>query len=597
MENSSSAEKTPSFSKVLNQKVVVLAALIGAAQGLVGWSVDELWPGRNDEFTSFFTERYTLLAVLYFVFAGGLCAQLLLKNSLGIREWGMAIGTGLLFGLITCWSLYQLVVVLGKSRLYGSDGGHLFEIFLFFLLLAYVLIPYLQAWHGRIDGHFQYHDLYRHSWDNFFIVSVGLLLAGVYWLLIVLWVSLFKILNIEIFADIFFSSSFAWITIMAVIGVGITIGINNEKVIGTLRNIALAICKLLMPLTAVITILFTATLPFVGLQPIWNTNQSTPILIALIATNVLFVNGIIQDAFEVKYPDILKKLVNISLFMIPILAVIAAYSTWLRIDQHGLTPHRIYSSLIILIAFCYSFSYPWAVLKSQSQWLEKVRTPNIYTGFLICVLIVLTHSPVLDPLKLSASNQYNRLIEKKVEVDKFDFGTLHYKWGKPGQYYLQKIRDLEEHPALDEISDGLALLDKTNGYYEWQRHLKKTVTLNRKKIKVLSVPSRGISSDREIPDSFYIALKPNDCQKSCYLLFLDLDGDAQEEILKFTSLSRPYSVAVYGLKGDVWVRLGRYDRIGRTDKKIDQHLNETGVELIDQKYKNLSIGDSEWDFR
>lgn len=179
--------KTASFlTSFRKHKIIVLAALIGMAQGLVGWIVTALWPGKTVVISSFLTERSTLLPLFYFVFAGGLCAQLLLKNKPEKREWGMAIGTGLLFALMAHWSLSQLILDVGEGRRYTDGSSHIPSIALLFLLLAYVLIPYLQAWRGRVDGRFQYHDLYRHSWDNFFIVSVGLLLAAIYWLLIVL---------------------------------------------------------------------------------------------------------------------------------------------------------------------------------------------------------------------------------------------------------------------------------------------------------------------------------------------------------------------------------------------------------------------------
>lgn len=590
MENSTALKPLENRS-TLTQKTVLLAAAIGAIQGLVGWLFGEYWSDDDDVITSFFTERSTLFAFFNFAIVGGLCAQLLLKNKLEKQEWCMALGTGLLFAMLGYWSLHREIA---DNYKYGY--GYLFENFWFFLLFAYVLIPYLQAWRGRANKQYQYHDLYRHSWDNFFIVAVGLLLSGIYWLLIVLWVALFKILGIKIFEEIFFDNSFIWISNMMVIGIGITIGINNDQIIGTLRNIALAICKLLMPLTAVITILFTVTLPFVGLRPVWDTNHSTPILIILIVANIFFVNGIVQDTLNVKYPSVLKKLVNISLFMMPVLAITAAYSTWLRINQYGLSPDRIYSTLIILVAFCYSFSYPWAAIKSQSQWLEKIRKPNIYIGIVICALVIITHSPLLDPFRISASNQYHRLMENKIEIDDFDFGALRYKFGKPGRYYLQKIRDLTEHERLTEIQAKLVLLDKTKTYHLWKKYLPKTEKLIRDNIEVLSVPSLGLTSDRKIPESFYRALNPRDCRTSCYLLFLDINHDGQEEIIKFTNLDNPYSADVYGLSDNEWVNLGEYRSIGVPQKDIDVHLIETGVKLIDPKYQNLVIGESEWDF-
>jgi len=583
----------------LEKRIVLLAALIGALQGLTGWIVSEYWPDKTQAGLYIYQQQPFLLACFSLMMTGGLCLQLFLKQHLNRRGWLMSLGTGVLFALISYWSLYQFQFELEDGQRYGRHGDMLFELFWYFLLLAYVLFPYLQSWSSRISGHFNYQDLFRHSWDNYFIVSVGLILAGVYWLLIVLWVSLFKIVDIEIFEDIFYHAGFIWVTILSVIGIGITIGINNEKIIGTLRSIALSICKFLMPLTAIITLLFTFTLLFVGLQPVWDTNHSTPILVLLIAANILFINGIVQDAVNVQYPGLLKKLVNLAIFMMPILALIAAYSTWLRIDQHGLSPQRVYSSLIIFVAFSYSLTYPWAVVSSKKQWLENIQRPNIVIGLLICFLVIITHSPVFDPLQLSAANQYQRLIEKDLSIEEFDFGVLQYKFGKPGRYYLKQIRDLESHPEIVKIRARLKLLDNTKSYYDWKTYLQGKDQPQKKKFKILSPHLQGTGAQRDIPDTFYQALKTAECISTCYLLFIDLNGDNQEEIIKLPNINSPYTLDVYTLQDERWKKIGQFNRVGsnKNSDSIELLLKNEGLRLIQQEYQNISIGDLEWDFR
>src|SRR5690606_34227049 len=115
------------------------------------------------------------------------------------------------------------------------------------VLLAYILIPFIQSWPTRDTLGFRYGDLYRHSWDNFFIVFVAALVTGIYWLLIALWATLFKMLGIGFFHALFFSAPFAWISSAMVVSLGLRIGIQNARVITTLREIAMTICRLLLP--------------------------------------------------------------------------------------------------------------------------------------------------------------------------------------------------------------------------------------------------------------------------------------------------------------------------------------------------------------
>ncbi len=571
---------TLSENKPFLQSSVCIAMLVGLLQGITGWAANRYWSDN-------LAEQIPWLALFDAVLAGGLCLQLLLKRPLVVRDYLMACGTGLLFGASTWWSLQQMDTSADSNR---HNGEGFFSLYLFLLLLAYVLIPYLQSWHNRREGRFVYHDLYRHSWDNFFIVCVGLLLTGIFWLLIVLWASLFDMLHIKFFSDIFYSKPFGWLVPFMVTGLGITIGITNDRVIGTLRNIALGICRFMMPLTALITLLFTFTLPFTGLQAIWDTNHASPILLVLVAANVFFLNGIFQDGEDTHYAKPLQLLTNASLCMLPFLVVLAAYSTWLRIDQHGLTPSRVYAVLITLVGACYSFSYPLNVFRRNPSWLLGIRSTNIYTGLLICGLIIVTHSPLFGPLTLSARNQYNRLLDGKVAADQFDYGTLKYKLGRPGEHYLQQIRTLKEHPQLVMIQDRLQLLDNTKNYYDWQAHLQNP-DYKKSKLEVLG--------GGEVPDNFTEALSYNQCETTCYLMLSDINTDGQLDVIIFGAQESSY-LHVYMLKEGHWVHSGRYEAIGRHGccnvDELKQLFTEHGVTLEIPAYRDLRLGDKRWNY-
>lgn len=559
---------------------------IGALQGIAGWTTDTYILGR-------FLPHTLAITLFYAVLGGGLCAQLLLKNPLNIRGLLAASGMGILFGATSWWSFYQARIPFNGEDYSFVDAK--IGIFMHLLLLAYILIPYLQNYCNKAVRFFDYNDLYKNSWDNFFIVSIGMLVAGIFWLLIFLWAELFEMIKIRIFSNIFYSKPFFWIAPFAIAGLGITIGIRNEKIIESLRNIALAICKFMMPLTALITIIFTATLPFSGLQAIWDTKHSTPILLTLIAANVFFINGIFQNGTESNYPSLLKKFSNLSLLMLPILVIIAAYSTWLRIDQYGLTPDRIYSSLIILVGSCYSFSYAFSAIQRNTQWLINIKKPNIYIGILICTLIALTHSPVLDPLTISARNQYNRLVNNKMPVEKFDFGALRYELGKPGLSYLKKVRELQKHESLAAIQEKLKILDSMKSRYEWSGYQRSGEKPQAPAFEILGGEKAPAGLVEEITKNIGSSGKPN----VYYLLLKDINNDNQHEAIIWNKYDKyaNNNATVWGMENGKWVTIGHYNtRFARTID-IKQLSAEYNAELQTPEYQDLKIGNIEWKFR
>jgi MFS family permease len=178
--------------------------LIGFLQGLVGYLGTTYWPDNNQVLQSLFLGLITGVAVT------GLAFQLVLSNRLEKYVQMFAVGLGVLYASIAIWLIYQFpektqsntwVSIIIASWMFSS------------VLLAYVLLPFIQSWPTRQNNHYNYSDLYEHSWDNFFIFLVAGLLAGVYWLLIVLLAMLFKMLGITLFVDLFFSAPFAWFTL------------------------------------------------------------------------------------------------------------------------------------------------------------------------------------------------------------------------------------------------------------------------------------------------------------------------------------------------------------------------------------------------
>ena len=369
---------------------VTVFILSGFIQGLACRLAIEYWPRSNQLQTSFLPAAMIGIVIFCFIL------QMSVSKQRRRGNLPAAVGIGGLFVLLTLWYILQLPdttthpnswkgVVTVSSMLGGT-------------LLLYFVLPFVQSWPDREHGRLRYPDLFRHSWDNFFVLLVAVLLTSAYWLLIVLWVMLFNMIGIRLFRDIFFNVTFAWLSLPVVFALGIHIGLTHDRIITALRRIVLSLCGWLMPLLALITLLFGASLPFTGLTPVWNTGYSTPILLCLIGANIVLLNGIFQDgANPVRYPAPLLRLIETAMLLMPVFALLGAYSTWLRIDQHGLSPKRIYLVILLVIAGSYSFAYAFAVFRRNKPWMGTIRPANTAIALLVCLSIILVHSPLINP--------------------------------------------------------------------------------------------------------------------------------------------------------------------------------------------------------
>mgnify|MGYP000178632870 CR=1 FL=1 len=570
---------------MLANKLYLKYAAIGLVQGLVF-------------ITLLFFEPTTLLfaAVKHGVYYASLFMLLsyilILPKKLTVTQIRQVVIIGLLMGGLATWLYTQQYPTPGYQ---SRSGVILFAWSLLAVLLAYIVLPFIQSQSLFKRRSIDYSALYRHSWDNFFVLSLAGLFMLIYWLMIVLSIFLFEMLAINQVKDFLLSPSFLLLTMPIMFSIGVRIGHEHERVISTIRFIALSICRFLLPLSAFISVIFAITLLFTGLEPLWETGVSTHALLWLIVVNLVFINGVYQDGSNtVNYPLAIKVLVNLALIALVLFAFISVYSVYLRIDQYGLTPKRIYIMIISGVAALYTVTYAWAAISSfrsklGNHWLEQIKTPNVVIAYLVAGLIIIMHSPFMDVYNLSARNQFNRVLDPATDLERFDFGVLNYRLGNPGLEYLARLdTGLEDGSlALDEarskkMKQQLALLSKSKGYYQWKNYLREGNQL-RKKHRVTS-----IDPEKTIPEELTRAFDLYYCRDGvCEVLFVDLTRNGQDEAI---ILNRPTSWGrsrIYALQDDKsWKHVADLKHRG-TD--VAKAIHEGRFLVTEPAYKTLVI--------
>src|SRR3546814_4773459 len=141
------------------------------------------------------------------------------------------------------------------------------------------------------------------------------------------------------------------------------------------------------------------------------------------------------------------------------LAAYAAYAIYLRIDQHGLTPDRVWIAVTVAVlalhALAYLVSLAWG-----SPWMTRCRQANVGIAGLVALIALALQTPFADPYRLSAADQYRRLAEGVVDPQVFDYGFLKFELGAAGRETLRSEEHTSELQSLMRISYAVFCLKK-----------------------------------------------------------------------------------------------------------------------------------------
>lgn len=520
---------------------------------------------------TFIYYRNPVLAVFCatLVLVGGINLQLLGGAVRQRGTWLLVAGLALLMASVSAWLYAQ-----------SAEGWLWIRWIPAALALAYIGAAFILSWPTR-DGHrLRYRDLYQHAWNNAFIVLLALLVTLAFWLLLWLCGRLFTILGAPVLSDIFASVEFIYVVLPIFFSLGIRMGRQNDKVIGLLRNVLLTVCRYLLPLCSLIAVVFTLALAVSGVEPIFNTGYSTGILLCLVGSTLFLVNGVFQDGeHDAGYAKPLKLLVNASLVCLPLLVGLAGYSSWLRIDQYGLTPQRFLAMLLIGIALVHSVAALWAIRPRQAVWLGSLRRSNPVIALLSFVVLMLVFTPVLNPLAYSAANQVERLLSGRTSADKFDMRALRHRLGKPGLEQFERLsRLVKEGQILDAASREL-LADR-----------------------LLEAEPASLSPREYGPKLEWIGPEPEDSAQmlgltliesqcgspGCAAWQVDLDDDGVNEVLVVPKHEYSTSAFVYARHQGAWRDYARVDSVG-TGRQLIEQIRAGTLTLARPRYKTLVI--------
>ncbi|EMX5194858.1 DUF4153 domain-containing protein [Citrobacter freundii] len=494
--------------------------------------------------------RTTRLGMIFIgLLQGALCYLLmtyLVPHNDGWLFYGMpatiAITSALLLTVVSFkqralwyWMALIFVVVLAMSawlkwQVEDSDKWRQHEVFMFYgwrlLLMAMLALPWIQYSLHVSREQARYPHFYRQLWLNTLTLLIVFISNGLFWLVLLLWSEMFKLVGIPFFSTLFFDTDwFGYVAFGLITALAVVLARTQSRLVTAVQKLLTFIATGLLPLVALLALMFILTLPFTGLEAI-SQRVSAAGLMSTLTLLLLLLMAIVREPQKeaLPYPGALRYLIKCSLIVAPIYMLIAGLSLWVRIQQYGWTPERLYGVLVVVVLLVWSFGYLASILRRGRNPLELQGPVILGVSLLALGLLVLLSSPVIDAWRISVNSHMGLYHSGKIKPDQVSLYMLDHS-GKPGRAALEA---LQKDVAFNQDSKRRRDL---NSLLQGSRDPVKELTATQLVSKVVIAPG-----SEKPDDAFWTFVKAQgyritSCaeQNACVLVSQDLNADGHPE--------------------------------------------------------------------
>ncbi len=468
------------------------------------------------------------------------------------------------------------------------SNNTLMSVFIFTSLIAgFKGLMYIQQF-GSSEN-VSYSRLFKLSWRNFIIFGECWLFVLIFWGILNLGAALFDILDIEFFSELLINEWF-WIPTLTLAFAFASVIF--RKLLNIEDNIAFllqTLIKFLLPVLSVISLGFLATLPFTGLNKLWETGSGSLLVMWLQVLTLFFVNTVYKDDSSVHpYHMLLHRPVFISVALLPVYSVISAYGIYLRVEQHGLTVDRCWGILIWFLLACFSFSYLVGIITKRDNWLEPLSKINIVMGWVVLVSMLAVNSPLLNFQSLSTNSQIARLDADKVTIEKFDYYYFEHSLGRQGYLAMQLLKQKIETSHPEQYS----IIDRMYVNNEFALTLEHTVDdfIERS----VFWPSQALIPQGLIEAVFseqHFYDRNSLKEHTYYFIGMDLNKDDELDFIVIDESNE--NISAYFWLFDMGKWRSRYMNVENPEeiRYLKSMIDNNELSLVEPEYSNLKIGD------
>ncbi|MGS0637798.1 DUF4153 domain-containing protein [Citrobacter sp. VF227] len=455
------------------------------------------------------------------------------------------------------WMALIFVAVLAMSvwlkwQVEGGDKWRQQETFFLYgwrlLLMAMLALPWIQYSLRASRQQTRYAQFYTQLWLNALTLLIVFISNGLFWMVLLLWSEMFKLVGITFFETLFFDTDwFAYIVLGLITALAVVLARTQSRLVAAVQKLLTLIATGLLPLIALLALMFMLTLPFTGLEAI-SQRVSAAGLMSTLTFSLLLLMAMVREPQKeaLPYPGALRYLIKCALAVAPIYTLIAGWSLWVRIQQYGWTPERLHGVLVVCVLLVWSFGYLVSILRRGRNPLEIQGKVILGVSLLALGLLVLLTSPVIDAWRISVNSHMERYYSGKIKADQVSLYMLN-RSGKPGRAALEA---LQKDEAFNKDSKRKRDL---NAILQEDRDPIQNLTTTQLAPKVMIAPG-----SKKPDDTFWTFIKGQryritSCveQDACVLVDQDLNADGQPEQVLYAFDDG--ETLVFGRKEDKWV--------------------------------------------
>lgn len=505
--------------------------------------------------------------------------------------------------------------------LHGTDVT--FRLMVSVALLCLVLVPFARCVVDARRVAFTHSAVFRHGFATIIVLGIAVCFVGACWAILLLCGALFAVIDLPFLLELFVRYVFVFPFTSIAFGVGVCLGRNQVGVVTTMRGLARAGSSALLPVVGGIAVVFLLTLPFTGLAPLWATASAAGLLTSLVAVVTLFTFGVFQDgASAVPYGRFARRVVVAALSVQPIFSAIAVYAVWLRVDQYGWTPERLWAAILVAIVGLYALALAHSALahsalawggsasaRDRDAWLRPLSRWNVALAVMVVTVIPIVNSPLFDPARIAAGDQAGRLAAAPDRSTIEDYEYVRFDLGRAG---VEALRGVSGDAAT---SARVAIALASGSREELRRALgEKGGLASGSSPPIASDMFTVIPPDRVVDPTFLTTLNGsadasiiNRCRRkagACAITVHDLDRDGVPEHVLITADGEP-DVRVYRRDGGgrwnmaagdlgVWNRAGlrtAIDRLAKLRAEGGRDVDDEEVGAVRPAWDDLRIGD------
>ena len=584
-------EETAQSSVKATLPVILIAALV-EGWGLYGLHhaiMGHHWPATNTAW---------LVALYAVVVFGPLTAQLLARYARDHLCWlSVAAITGVYFYL--GWHQGMTRAPLAPES--NPIGDHL-AFALPLTLLWLLMLPFIQ---GRLSSgrwNVPYATLFGDAWRNMLALAEAAVFTGLLWLLLELWQTLFHMLKIDFFRDLFEEPVFVYPITAIAFGLALHLIGSIDRLTSVVLEQLLNVLKWLALVTATLLTLFTIALAL-KLPGFLSSGEQViraDWLLWLVAVSVLLLNSAYRDGSVVHpYPRWIASALRFTVPLIVVISLTASYALLVRIQHYGITVERVWGCIVAGAALLYSVGYSIAAF-TRGAWMGRIAGVNILVAVALMLVIAMTLTPVLSPARLAANSQFEMALRQPLanKDGRGSWGTpffyLRFETGTYGIERLKQLAALQDHPQAQQIrSLAAAELAKIRS---WDATDVTSPESFRKGLAEISIYPAGRTLDPALVDAVVAHQRAagngfanSPCTHDTAAgIFVDLNGDDVDEFI----LLQEYGGSAFEIRGGTWVFVGslRSQKSAATWRQIQDELAKGNLAVVAPRWKTFSVG-------